>query len=113
MSIPSYDGAYGPRRRSAFSSWRVRPTALPRAVLVGRHGHVHEALVEVALGRRRGAPELLEQLVRVEAPAVAHEGESLGDARRLGHFREDRRMQRAPVVSWSTAPGTGPGPGRA
>ena len=30
MSIPSYDGAYGPRRRSAFSSWRVRPTALPR-----------------------------------------------------------------------------------
>jgi pimeloyl-ACP methyl ester carboxylesterase len=59
---------------------------------------VHEALVEVALGRRRSAPELLEQLVRVEAPAVAHEGEALGDARRVGHFREDRRMQRAPVV---------------
>jgi hypothetical protein len=36
--------------------------------------------------------------VDVQRVATAHEGESLGDARRVGHFREDRRMQRAPVV---------------
>ena len=54
-------------------------------VLVGRDGDVHEALVEIALGGRGGAPELLEELVRVEARAGAHEREALGDARGVGH----------------------------
>ena len=59
---------------------------------------MHEALVEVSLGRLGSAPELLEHLVCIEPAAAAHKFEPLGDARPVRHFREDRRMQRAPVV---------------
>jgi CheY-like chemotaxis protein len=49
------------------------------AALVPRHDDVHEALEEVALGRLRRAPRLLEGLVRLEVAARPREAEPFGE----------------------------------
>ena len=53
--------------------------AVPARVLVPRDDDVHEALEEVALGRRRRSPRELEGLVRVEVPTRSREREALGE----------------------------------
>ena len=59
---------------------------------------MHEPLVEIALRPRRGPPEILEQLVRLESAPVAHELERLGDGRGVGHAAEDRAIRSAPCL---------------
>src|SRR6185436_12337517 len=65
------------------------------ALEVQRHGDVHEPLAEVALGGRSLAPQILEQLVRLEAALLAEQRQALGEPRILRYAGTPIRSTRA------------------